>query len=63
MFPFLSDLATYVLELMMAPGPKEWIHIDIFALCVPNLLKTVHVELPNEGGVVIVLEVGGKDFF
>jgi hypothetical protein len=46
--PFLPDLATDVLELVGTSCLEKWIHIDVLALGVANLLKTVHVELANE---------------
>jgi hypothetical protein len=33
------------------------VHVNIVALGVPHLAKSVHVELPDEGGEVLVLEV------
>lgn len=35
----------------------------VLVVAVPGLVEVVHVELPDEGGEVIVLEVAGEDAF
>lgn len=63
MVALLSDFATDVLQLMIAACTEVGVRVDILALGVPGLLEAVHIELPDEGGVVVVLEIAWEDFF
>lgn len=38
------------------------VHVYIVALGMADLLKTVHVQLPNKRGKIMMFEVWGEDF-
>ena len=39
------------------------VHVDVVPIRMADLLEAIHVELPDEGSEVMVLEVGRQRFF
>jgi hypothetical protein len=53
----LPHLADNIGELRRVAFLKVLIHVDVVAVGVANLFESVHIELPNEGGKIVMLEV------
>ena len=53
----LPHLADNIGELGRVAFLKVLIHVDVVAVGVANLFEAVHVELPDEGGKIVMLEV------
>ena len=53
----LPHLADNIGELGRVTFLKVLIHVDVVPVRVANLFESVHIELPNEGGKIVMLEV------
>lgn len=48
---------------MPSPFLEMLVHVDVVPIRMADLLEAIHVELPDEGSEVMVLEVGRQRFF
>jgi hypothetical protein len=58
---FLFDFPGDALEEVPGACLEVLVHVDVFPLVVAYFFEAVHVELPDEGGEIAMLEVDGED--